>query len=195
MSPTHGCVVASENTISDCRRIGRTGQNAESGQNPRAGHRMVAGARVMAGKSKHERLSAKGAQNTLDPVFAHGNPNPDRIGCPPQPVLEQLARRALPIDDAWYDHLAECSPCYREFRSLQVPQNPKTFKAGSLAAAIVVGVLGIAATGYWVSYRQDRSIQIAKTSRPPQTRPVPTAPQVVDLANLRQSRGLGPGPN
>jgi hypothetical protein len=151
---------------------------------------------MMPRKSKHERLSGKGAENTLDPVFAHGSPNPDRIGCPPHNVLEQLARRELPIDDAWYDHLAECSPCYREFRSLQIPEIAKASKPTSLVAAVVVVVLGIAATGYWVSQRQDRPIQIAKTSTPPQARAVPAVPaEIVDLANVRQLRGSAGGSN
>lgn len=149
----------------------------------------------MGGKSKYGRLSGRSAEHTLDPVFAHANPNPDRVGCPPQQVLQQLARRELPIDDAGYDHLAECSPCFREFRSLQVPEAPTAFRAMTLAAAVVVGVLGIAVAGYWVSHRQDTPVQIAKTSTPPQADPVSAVPQVVDLANFRQSRGLGAGPD
>jgi hypothetical protein len=34
----------------------------------------------------------------IDEVFGRGNPNPDRIGCPPHDVLVALARRERPID-------------------------------------------------------------------------------------------------
>jgi hypothetical protein len=33
--------------------------------------------------------------------------------------LIELARRDRSIFDPWYDHLSECSPCYREVRALQ----------------------------------------------------------------------------
>ena len=55
----------------------------------------------------------------IDEVFGRGNPNPDRIGCPPHDVLVALARRDRPIGDPAYDHLSECSPCYLEVRALK----------------------------------------------------------------------------
>ena len=55
----------------------------------------------------------------LDEVLGRANPNPDRMGCPPRETLIALARRAQPIGDPAYEHLLKCSPCYREFRSLQ----------------------------------------------------------------------------
>ncbi len=55
----------------------------------------------------------------IDEVLGRANPNPNRVGCPPQATLLALARRAQPIDDPAYEHLVKCSPCYREFRALQ----------------------------------------------------------------------------
>jgi hypothetical protein len=55
----------------------------------------------------------------LDEVLSRANPNPERIGCPPQETLVALARRARPMGDPAYEHLLACSPCYRDFRSLQ----------------------------------------------------------------------------
>lgn len=59
------------------------------------------------------------SEDEIDEVFAGANPNPARIGCPPRDVLTAIARKELPIDDPAHDHLANCSPCYREFRALQ----------------------------------------------------------------------------
>jgi hypothetical protein len=58
-------------------------------------------------------------ENEIDVVLGGANPNPRRVGCPPRPLLIELARRDRSISDPWYDHLSECSPCYREVRALQ----------------------------------------------------------------------------
>ncbi len=57
--------------------------------------------------------------DVIDQVFEGANPNPARLGCPGRNVLAQLAARALPIGHTGYCHLAQCSPCYREFRTIQ----------------------------------------------------------------------------
>jgi hypothetical protein len=58
-------------------------------------------------------------ENEMDVLLGGANPNPRRVGCPPQRLLIELARRERSISDPWYDHLSECSPCYREVRELQ----------------------------------------------------------------------------
>lgn len=57
--------------------------------------------------------------NAMDELFARANPNAEREGCPTDTVLRELASRARPISDPAYEHLAQCSPCYREFRRFQ----------------------------------------------------------------------------
>jgi hypothetical protein len=73
----------------------------------------------MANKRRKRDTSGFTAENEVDQVFAGANPNPERIGCPPHEVLVALARRERPIGDPAYDHLSECSPCYREVRAMQ----------------------------------------------------------------------------
>ena len=58
-------------------------------------------------------------ENEIDIVLGGANPNPAREGCPPRFVIVELARRQRSISDPWYEHLSECSPCYREVRALQ----------------------------------------------------------------------------
>lgn len=58
-------------------------------------------------------------EDDIDEVFSRANPNPERIGCPPRDILGELARRERPLGDPGYEHLAKCSPCYSEFRTLQ----------------------------------------------------------------------------
>jgi hypothetical protein len=58
-------------------------------------------------------------QRAIDEVFGTANPNPERVGCLTTEELKALAERRLPIGAPGYEHLAKCSPCYREFRTLQ----------------------------------------------------------------------------
>jgi hypothetical protein len=81
------------------------------------------------------------AQDEIDLVFSEGNPNPERIGCPSDDVLTELAGRERPISDPAYEHVARCSPCYRVMRAKQQA-------AATMAAAHrrrVLGWLGVAA--------------------------------------------------
>jgi hypothetical protein len=58
-------------------------------------------------------------ENEIDLVLGGANPNHERVGCPPQFVLSELARRERSMSDPWYEHIFECSPCFREVRALQ----------------------------------------------------------------------------
>ena len=66
--------------------------------------------------------SGFGSEDELDDLFAHGNPNPNRVGCPAPDVLMALSDGQRSIEDAAYEHLVNCSACYREFRALQQAQ-------------------------------------------------------------------------
>ena len=55
----------------------------------------------------------------LDELLSDANPNPDRVGCLSLASLKALADRRQPLGDPGYEHLLQCSACYREFRRLQ----------------------------------------------------------------------------
>ncbi len=55
----------------------------------------------------------------MDLLFGRANPNPARSGCLSTDVLKALSRKERSITDPGYEHLAQCSPCYREFRGFQ----------------------------------------------------------------------------
>lgn len=67
----------------------------------------------------HHRKGGSGDEDGIDRVLAHANPNPGRKGCLPRDVLVSLAARRQPLNAPGYEHLLECSECYREFRALQ----------------------------------------------------------------------------
>jgi hypothetical protein len=53
----------------------------------------------------------------LEEAALNDYPNPDRIGCPGTDFLKRLAtdRRSISLSDPALDHVASCSPCFREF--------------------------------------------------------------------------------
>ena len=67
----------------------------------------------------HHRKSRRDDDDEIDRVLAQANPNPRRVGCLPRDVLVSLAARRQPLNAPGYEHLLECSECYREFRQLQ----------------------------------------------------------------------------
>ena len=60
----------------------------------------------------------------LDQLLSEANPNPKRVGCLSHEILEALAARNQPLGDPGYEHLLQCSECYREFRQLQGNRDP-----------------------------------------------------------------------
>jgi hypothetical protein len=102
---------------------------------------------VPPGSSKQRWLLDKLAlsdEGLLDAFFAELQPNPDRVGCPPRPVLIELAQRTRPLTDPWWDHLMECSPCRIDVRELgrAFPATPKrlTWRGRRAVGALLVAV-------------------------------------------------------
>jgi hypothetical protein len=85
-------------------------------------------------------------EDEIDYLFANASPNPTREGCPSKETLEELSRRARPIGDPGYLHLTRCSPCFREFRTMQQlrrqQRRARRNRALAVAALIVIVVAG-----------------------------------------------------
>ncbi|MEO7276323.1 MAG: hypothetical protein ABIX28_20220 [Vicinamibacterales bacterium] len=121
----------------------------------------------MTNSAERRELSSAMLAEEFDELFGGANPNPDRIGCPTRQVLSLLSRRELPIDHPGYDHLAECSPCYLEFREFQKGHNSSAnvlpARRTNWIAAIAAGLL-LAVAGTWLysgtAHRQEPSREI-----------------------------------
>jgi hypothetical protein len=96
--------------------------------------------------------------DAMDELFARANPNPDREGCPTDEVLRALALKERLISDPGYEHLAQCSPCYRTFRQFQAELGTAVSKPGNqwrwLVAAAAVVLLLAASAWLWNSLIQ-----------------------------------------
>ena len=82
-------------------------------------------------------------EDQIDDLFGAAYPNPQRSGCPKKDTIRAAARKELPIDHAAYDHLSQCSECYREFRAHQQAAARSTWVRPAIAAAAVIAVVAI----------------------------------------------------
>jgi hypothetical protein len=142
-----------------------------------------------------------GSAQDFDRLFGGANPNPKRQDCPPSEVLQSLARKERPIGDPAYQHLAKCSPCYRDFRRFQTAtargyRRPRYY---ALAAVFAIAVMGVSL--YLLPTRREIGPTTqARPTPPPQVPQTPSplpAPVVVaaraDLRRLAPTRGVSQG--
>jgi hypothetical protein len=86
--------------------------------------------------------------DVVEDAFLNAYPNPARIGCLPDnerpAVLRSLARKELPIDHPYREHLGHCSPCFREFVPYRDAYRTERARARFLRIAAVAAMVLIA---------------------------------------------------
>lgn len=139
-------------------------------------------------------------EEQLDPVeqvFLHAYPNPNRINCPGDDVVRAIAQRKLSLTHPAREHLARCSPCYRDFKRFQkeLQNRESLFKAVAAIAALFL----IGTSGWYLLQRQSRgsSPSLAITQPRPVQPAQPNGPAepmvtaaVLNLEGLSRNRGL-----
>jgi hypothetical protein len=85
-------------------------------------------------------------EDQIDDLFGAAYPNPQRSGCPNKETVQSAARKELPIGHAAYDHLSQCSECYRDFRGYQQAAGRSMWVRAAIAAAVVFGVVAVGGT-------------------------------------------------
>ena len=115
----------------------------------------------------------------LEQAALHDYPNPERIGCPPSDFLKRLAldRKSINLDDPALDHVARCSPCYKDFLAFRkaakrspISRRSAFIIAGAAAAAALAGIA-------------------VKSSMTATSRPVVYESAEINLLNAGQTRG------
>jgi hypothetical protein len=125
-------------------------------------------------------------------------PNPTREGCPGPEMLERIARRSMSLPEAeqWLDHLAHCSPCFRDFESIRSRRPSYRRMAWIAAAAAVIVVCSALAFRTW--YVKSPAMHASLPQPAPTTLPqsTPLAPQVatLDLQHPSRIRGTASEP-
>lgn len=122
----------------------------------------------------------------IEKFFQEANPNPERKGCPDSETLKRLAENTLPVGHPARSHLAECSPCYREFLKLNQDHRASRLKvvqnrlrvAAALAACVGLGAVGLH--------------YISKKLSVPVTTNISSLVRTIDLYNVGTLRGTEP---
>jgi hypothetical protein len=83
------------------------------------------GARTKPKKREKTPLSEKNLLELGRKHFAHDFPNPKRQGCPPKDQLKLLAENPQKAKDSVLNHIASCSPCYRDYSRFLQAQKAK----------------------------------------------------------------------
>ena len=134
------------------------------------------------------------SEDDIDKVLGYANPNPDRVGCPPHDALAALARRERPIGDLGYEHIVNCSPCYREFRSLQqanavtTEQLAQTRRRWQVVAAAAV-VFALVGMGAWLLLTQRQAVDAPRVAQ--SIKQTPELPTQLDLRKYSVTRSEG----
>ncbi len=92
----------------------------------------------------------KTTEPSLDIVrqfFLEENPNPERVGCPPEETLKAAAENRLPVNDPARLHMADCSECFAEYRGYRLDWESKQAAKRrviewAVAASLLTGVAG-----------------------------------------------------
>jgi hypothetical protein len=89
----------------------------------------------------------------LEQVFLHAHPNPTRIGCPSQDVLQAIARKEVSLDHPAFSHIAECSECFRDIKGYQARWTRRRRRRYAFVAAAVLVIFGGGLTFYFGTKR------------------------------------------
>jgi hypothetical protein len=118
----------------------------------------------------------------LEEAALHDHPNPDRVGCPGTDFLKRLAndRRSISISDPALDHVANCSPCFREFAGYR--DRAKRARVSRRTAMVAGATILIAGTAATVNSLLDRS-------KPPESTGDQFEPAEFNMFNDSAERG------
>jgi len=114
-------------------------------------------------------------------------PNPERKGCPVDPVVKELAERPLDQDleesPSWR-HVTHCSECYREFLAFRAESKRKRRRHRARVGWAMAAALIAIAAGVYLAIRHFTS-----SSRPPQfAQTTVFRPRIVDLEGRSETR-------
>lgn len=83
-------------------------------------------------------------------------PNPDRKDCPAKKLLRRLAAKKLKPTDPVVQHVAECSPCFREMQELRRKLKRRPWLKMFVGGAILGGVAAFFRSKHSSHLKRDR---------------------------------------
>lgn len=137
---------------------------------------------------------AKNAEHDpFESAFLHAYPNPERIGCPGDEITRKIAQKKLPVDHPALEHIAHCSPCFRDIRNFQAEWARSRARVRMAVAATVVAVL--TAGLMYLALRPPWKTNPGTVARVERARPEQGAPEqacqnaVLNFETLSRERG------
>jgi hypothetical protein len=117
-------------------------------------------------EQKYNRIAAAVHQTILQNF-----PNPDRVGCPGDARLREVAARRTIIEDDDWQHITHCSPCYAEFLDAkeQIRRSGRRARTLGLIAGTTVLILLAGAVGYRYLAQSGSSDQVITAAFEPAT--------------------------
>lgn len=104
-------------------------------------------------KQRDEGPTQEQIKELLQQSILRHYPNPDRKGCLDKETIASIAEQSLPHQDARWEHISHCSPCYRGFLDhrqevkavlQQVIFRRRLVKWGRIGALALLGLSAIA---------------------------------------------------
>src|ERR1700749_2983797 len=102
-------------------------------------------------EQKYNRIAAAVQQTILNNF-----PNPDRVGCPGDARVREVAARTAIVEDDDWQHITHCSECYREFLAAKEELRRISRRARTLGLIGGTALLVIVATFAGYRYIGDR---------------------------------------
>lgn len=123
-------------------------------------------------------------KNAVQQAILQNFPNPDRKGCPGDEVVREVAARRDLVEDAVWQHITHCSPCYATFLEYKDEIRRERRRRGLfiLVGAVVAACVLIAVGAWWAG--------LFPGARAEQTAIV-AANRTVDLYDWDAQRGGG----
>ena len=136
-------------------------------------------------REKLSKTEDRALQSALESVVLTAFPNPERKDCPGRETLRAIARKRLPMRDPVGDHVARCSPCFRELQEIRSEVRHKyvLWSVATATASILIVAVVLASVGF-LSRAGGSSIPT----------PIQQAPQIaiLDLRNFSVVRSQSP---
>lgn len=130
----------------------------------------------------------------FESAFLHAYPNPERIGCPGDEITKKIAQKKLPVDHPALEHIAHCSPCFRDIRIFQAERaRSRAIVRMAVAAAVVAivtaGLMYVALRPPWKT--NPETVTHVERSRPAQGAPEQARQNaVLNFETLSRERGV-----
>ena len=128
-------------------------------------------------EEKYNRIAAAVRRTILENF-----PNPDRLGCPGDGKVREVASRRTTIEDDDWQHITHCSPCYAEF--LEVKEEIRRSGARTRILGVIGGAAVLTLLAVLLGYRY-----LAGPRIPEQIANVAFEPATLNLGDSSVSRG------